>query len=80
VLLDSRDQRPKVLDAVPEAFDGDDSDPDSLDVLLELEAGVVRDEYFEAGIDGRSEQDAVTKTKPSLGTYRRGLMAEQLRR
>lgn len=78
--MNSRDQRPKVLDAVPESFDCYDGDTDSLDVLLELDARVVRDEYFKAGINGRSKQDAIPETKPSLRTYGRGFMAGQLGR
>jgi hypothetical protein len=55
VPLNLRNQWPKVLHTVPESLDRDDSDADSLHVLLEFDTRVVRDEYFESGVDGRAK-------------------------
>ena len=76
--MEPRNQRPKVFDAVAEALNGNDGDADSPHVLLELDTRVVRDEDFKSGVDCRSEQDTVTKAEPSLRTYCRGVVAEEL--
>jgi len=46
--------------------DCEDGVPDPLDVLLKLDARIVRDEYLESGIDRRAKEDAVAKAQPAL--------------
>src|SRR5947199_5669201 len=43
-------------------------DPDFLDVLLKLDAGVIRDEDLEPGFDGSAQENAVSEAEPALST------------
>jgi hypothetical protein len=49
----------ELLHPVTEPDDRDDRDPDPPDVLLEFNARVVGDEYFEASVDRGPEQHTV---------------------
>src|SRR5436305_1807467 len=54
-------------------------DPDFLDVLLKLDAGVIRDEDLEPGFDGSAQENAVSEAEPALSTNGRCLVVGKLR-
>jgi len=47
-----RYERPKILNAVSDSNNRDDSDSDFLDVLLKLYAGIVSDKDLKPGFEG----------------------------
>jgi len=70
---------PEILNAVSDPNNRNDSDSNFLDVLLKLDAGVVRDEDLEPGFDGSAQENAVSEAEPALSTNGRGLVFGKLR-
>jgi hypothetical protein len=75
-----RYERPEILNAVSDPNNRNDSDSDFLDVLLKLDAGVVRDKDLEPGFDGSAQENAVSEAEPALSTNGRCLVLGKLRR
>ena len=74
-----RYERPEILNAVSDPNDRNDTDSDFLDVLLKLDAGVVRYEDLKPGFDGSAQKDAVSEAEPALSTNGCCLMLGELR-
>jgi hypothetical protein len=59
-LEDQRDQRPQILDAIPDVNDHHCRNADSGEILLISQVAVRRQDDIESGRDGLSLQDAVS--------------------